>query len=816
MDERATILIVDDDDVDRMAVRRALRNTGWQLTFAEAEDGSTALAAVQRDRFDCIILDYMLPGTDGLTVLREIRALGVTTPVVMLTGQRDEQLIVTLIKAGAEDYLPKGKLDPDELWQRVRSAMRVARAREQTNEAETLRVAAETARQQSEHLMATTLRSIGDAVIASDYAGRITFMNTIAEQMTGWSADEAQGRDVRDVFHIVNEDTRAEVESPVSKALREGAIVGLANHTLLISRHGREYPIDDSGAPIYNSEGAIIGVVMVFRDISDRKAAENALRESEARFRTMADSAPVLLWMSEPNGQYSFFNQRWLRFTGRTLEQEVGNGWLEQVHPDDRDPRIQTYDTAFKHHRGFEMEYRLRRHDGQYRWILDTGTPRFTPNGQFQGFIGSCIDFTHRKLAEDRLRFLAEASRLLSSTPDYELRLAHVVQLAVPFIADICAIDLLNEDGSLRRLAVESTDQQLVEREQQVREQIIPPVEQRRGVFAVLRTGESFFTNTIDDRLLQDIAFNEQHLSMLRQRNMRSLIIVPMFSQGRPFGTIGLSLTSSGRTYDEDDLRLAEDLARRVAVAIDNAWLYREAQEAVRARDAFLSIAAHELKTPLTSLMGYADLLRRRAERDASINERDLRAMRVITQQAARLNRMISSLLDLSRIQTGQLSIEHSQVDLVQLVKRLGDEIQPTIQHYTLEIETPTEPLLVEGDELRLEQVIQNLIQNAVKYSSAGSLVRVHVYRETSSARIDVIDQGVGIPEDALPRIFSRFYRADNFDAQRISGMGVGLFVVKEIVTLHGGSVTVQSRVGEGSIFTITLPLIDAPESLPK
>jgi signal transduction histidine kinase len=235
--------------------------------------------------------------------------------------------------------------------------------------------------------------------------------------------------------------------------------------------------------------------------------------------------------------------------------------------------------------------------------------------------------------------------------------------------------------------------------------------------------------------------------------------------------------------------------------------LYNEAQNAVHVRDQFLSIASHELKTPLTALLGNAQLLQRRVIREASLGTRDQRALHVIVEQAARLNKMITALLDISRIEMGQLSIVRVPMNLSALARRVVAEMQPTLERHTIEYSDSGADIWVEGDELRLEQVLHNLIGNAVKYSPAGGVVAVRVEQRESYACVVIEDQGIGIPADAVPRLFTRFYRADNVDPQNISGMGIGLFVVKEIMSLHGGTVQVSSQESQGSTFTICLPL---------
>jgi signal transduction histidine kinase len=229
------------------------------------------------------------------------------------------------------------------------------------------------------------------------------------------------------------------------------------------------------------------------------------------------------------------------------------------------------------------------------------------------------------------------------------------------------------------------------------------------------------------------------------------------------------------------------------------------AEAAVRVRDTFLSTAAHELKTPLTVLLGNIQLLQRH-NRAASLPEREQRLLRIVGEQAARLNRLTSVMLDISRLQTGQLTIVRAPCDIGALVQRVVDEVRPTLEQHTLTCSLPDTPLLIEGDELRLEQVLQNLLSNAVKYSPQGGTITVRAERQGPGVSIAVADQGIGIPQANLSKLFQRFYRADNVDPQKISGMGIGLYVVRAIIELHGGQVGVTSPEAGGSIFTVYLP----------
>jgi len=264
----------------------------------------------------------------------------------------------------------------------------------------------------SRDLLYTTLHSIGDGVISTDSEGRVAFLNPVAERLTGFDSSGAQGRPIEEVFRIVNEETRVAVESPVRRVLREGKVVGLANHTVLISRSGADIPIDDSGAPIRSQDGMLEGAVLVFRDVTARRKAEEELRLSERRFRMVADSAPVMICSDDANGLRDYCNLPWLQFTGRTFEQELGHGWHEGIHPDDRARAVETFERVFRERQPLTFEFRLKKRDGQYAWILGRKVPRIGPEGEFLGYIGSYTDIDDRRRAEERMRHAAKLESL--------------------------------------------------------------------------------------------------------------------------------------------------------------------------------------------------------------------------------------------------------------------------------------------------------------------------------------------------------------------------------------------------------------------
>jgi PAS domain S-box-containing protein len=304
----------------------------------------------------------------------------------------------------------------------------------------------------------------------------------------------------------------------------------------------------------------------VVRDVTADKRAEEALQESEERFRIMADTAPVLLWMSGPDGLCTFFNKPWLDFTGRTLEQERGNGWAEGVHPDDFGRCLDTYRSAFNARRPFTMEYRLRHVDGTYRWMLDTGAPRFLSTGSFAGYIGSAIDITERRRDEDAQRFLTTATTVLTASLDYETTLQSLARLIAPaladvcvtYMADVCVTYMVAPDGAPQQVGMAHVNPR---KDALVREILraypTDPDDPASPVARTLRTGRFELVPVVSDAMHVAQAHDARHLQLLRALNTTSLVAVPLVVHGRTIGALTCMAIADSRRYGPDDRSFA-------------------------------------------------------------------------------------------------------------------------------------------------------------------------------------------------------------------------------------------------------------------
>ena len=419
-------------------------------------------------------------------------------------------------------------------------------------------------------------------------------------------------------------------------------------------------------------------------------------------------------------------------------------------------------------------------------------------------------DFGDPRTPEAALRFIAHVSAVLAESLDYEGTLAAVARLAVPFVADLCLVDVLDDAGKMQRVAVAHRDPAVEEWHRQARAQNRRWAGQELAA-EILTAGHGLLTPEITPALLEKYVENADVRAMLIKIGVSSGITVPMLARGHALGAIILCLCGGPRRYDQGDLALAEELARRAAVAIDNARLYREAQDAVRARDEFLTVASHELNTPITSLLLLGQTLRdTRHQMTEPMVERSLEVM---AQQTRRLSVLVKELLDVTRVQAGALRIRREPLDLVWLLRdvaeRFAEEGRPARRALELQL-----PGRLEGqwDRTCLDQIVSNLLSNAFKFGAGRPVVIVLDELEPGPegrVRLQVRDQGIGVPPDRLKDIFDPFARA--VPASHYGGLGLGLYIVKSLVRALQGKVSVDSTLGSGSTFTVELPKTPAP-----
>jgi PAS domain S-box-containing protein len=509
------------------------------------------------------------------------------------------------------------------------------------------------------------------------------------------------------------------------------------------------------------------------------------LGESNEHFRLLVEGVTeYAIYMLDPAGRIVSWNAGAQCIKGYTANEVMGRHFSLFFTPEDiqRGKPATLLEIAAREGKYQEEGWRVRK-DGSLFWASVLITPLYNARGELQGFGKVTRDMTESREAQEALRQSEERFRLLvEGVRDYAIFMldptGHVVtwNSGAQLIKGYAANEIIGRHFSI----------------------FYPPDDVRDG-----KPERELRIATTEGRY-------EEEGWRLRKDGSRfwaNVLITALFDgHGQLYGFAKVTRDMTERKLAEEQ---REQLREREHQLMHEREAHAKMEAAVRTRDTFLTILAHELRTPLTSLLGNAQLLLRRTQREGVLSERDQRSVQVVVDQASRFNKLVQLQLDISRLHTGQLRIECAPLDVGALARRVVEEVLPSVTMHTIAYAGPDTPLLVEGDELRLDQVLQNLLQNAIKYSPEGGAVQVQVERRGATVRVAVSDEGVGIPQAELPHLFQRFYRASNVDGGQISGLGVGLYIVKELVLLHGGTVDVVSKEGSGSTFIITLPLLE-------
>jgi PAS domain S-box-containing protein len=683
----------------------------------------------------------------------------------------------------------------------------------------TERKRAETALRESQALNQGVLDSLAANIAVLDRGGKIITVNEewrrFARENGGAAIADSVGVNYLDVCRRAQEQGNGQIEAALGgiQAVLDGARPNFMLEYPCHSPDKRRWFLM-SVTPLDGERG---GVVVAHNDITARKQAEEAIIESEARLRQLADAMPQIVFTCGPDGLVDYGNQRWVEYVGVPVEQSLGSKWIEAIHPDDRESTRRRLREAGETGQPFETEYRLRRKDGQYRWYLARGSPIRNEQGRIVKWIGTSTDIHDLKEAEaEREESLAreraaradaehsaESIRRLQAVTDSALRRLELDDLLREMLArirellatDSAAILLLTEDGE--SLSVRAT----IGWEEAATGLSVPVGQGLAGSIAASRA----------PLVVEDLWATEAPNPVLR-RNARSLIGAPLVVEGRLIGVIHAD-TTRPRRFTEDDARLLRLAADRVALAIEQRRLYevelqarRQAEEANRVKDEFLALVSHELRSPLNAMLGYAVLLRY-----GGLDTRQVRhAADVIERSGKAQSQLIDDLLDTARIISGKLRLELGPVDLVSVIEQAVQTINPAAaaKRISLETDLPSEIGQITGDPARLQQVVWNLLSNAVKFTPQGGRVEARLERVDPYIRMTVSDTGKGISLDFLPYVFDRFRQADASSARRYGGLGLGLALVKYLVELHGGTIEAASAgEGRGATFKVTLPV---------
>jgi PAS domain S-box-containing protein len=652
-------------------------------------------------------------------------------------------------------------------------------------------------------LLEVTLSSIGDAVIATDINKQITFMNPIAEKLTGVSNQDARGKLLDGVFRIINEHTREAVETPCDAVLRDGVIVGLANHTVLLAADGRETPIDDSAAPIRDSEGSVFGVVLVFRDATEQRRYV----EAQERLAAIVENSQDAIISQDLNGTILSWNRGAQNLFGFSAEEAIGQP-IEIVVPPDLRAEHQKSLQALKSGQPVQHTDTFRIHKNGTRLEVSSRiSPVRGSEGEVIGASKISHDISAQKRNERVLKLFSDAGTVLSALTEETSMLERLARLGVPLFADWCVVSLIDAHGKVQTVGRSHADAAM----QAVLDEYLGryPLDWNNPSITVnvLRAGEPELISDMPAAVLDALAASEHQRELLGKLSPRSVLVVPLTIRGKTVGAISFALSSSFRRYSFDDVGVAMELARRAATAIENARLYQELQETQRQKDDFLAMLAHELRNPLAAIQ-YANQI---AHLQQSPSEE---ARETIDRQIKNLSHLIDDLLDVSRITRDKIHLKKEHLDGRTLVQRAAASIQPIIasRNHQLTVDVAPVPLPLLADPTRIEQILVNLLSNAAKYTPEGGKITLRSYADGKHAVFQVEDNGIGIPTESLSHVFELFTQVDRSLDRSQGGLGIGLTVVRRLAEMHGGAVTADSPgLGQGSRFTVRLPLCDTP-----
>jgi two-component system CheB/CheR fusion protein len=550
--------------------------------------------------------------------------------------------------------------------------------------------------------------------------------------------------------------------------------------------------------PYKIGKNQIEGAIMSFVDIDELKKSEIKL----ARAAAIVDSSDDAIIGQNLDGTITNWNKGAEHLYGYAPHEIIGKSISLLVPSNKQDDFTEILK---KLNEGKRIEHYETQRITKDRRIIDVSLTISLirdAQGNIVGASKIAHDITAKKRAEQNLQFLAKASEILSSSLDYKMTLANISKIAVPTIADWCSIDLINDENDLEQVNVAHKDPDKVKWARELRQANPPRMDAPTGIPNVIRTGKSELYSHITDEMLVAGARNGKELELMRKLGFSSAMIVPLIVQGKTIGGISFITTETKKHYAEDDLVIAEELAKRAGLAIENSKLFYEAQQAIQLRDEFISVASHELKTPVTSLKMYISVIEKQLEKYTMDKFLPLSNM---TTQINKLTILINDLLSVSRLQHGKMEFNMEKFDMNMVMKETVDSLQQMSQKHKIEISGGIAKQ-VYGDKYRISQVITNLVSNAMKYSPTADEVQIHLKAEEDAAKISVKDFGIGINKNHQSKIFSQFYRVTSFEERTYPGLGMGLYIANEIIKRHGGAITIDSQKGKGSTLTFTIP----------
>ncbi|NJC35173.1 PAS domain S-box-containing protein [Sphingomonas jejuensis] len=601
-------------------------------------------------------------------------------------------------------------------------------------------------------------------IFRADADGQITYLNRLWSEKTGMPLEESLGsgwrRALVDPTIFDGDPTFAGFKTPGDVRRRTLKLRGAG---------GQDLWMETVNAAEFDEAGTLTGFVGVLVDVTDQRAALDALSESERRFQTLANLAPAGIFRTDVLGNCAYVNDAWMRITGFDDDSWKGDGWAVAVHPDDRQRIYDAWANAVATRSAYREEWRWQRSDGSVAWVDGVGRPEVDESGTIAGFVGVIMDITERRMAEAKLAERdAQLELLATNATDAVFRIG---------LDGRC----LYASPSVRRVTGFNPEE-IVGRQMLAR---FHPEDCANATDTFLSLASGAVSNRI-------VAYRSEVAGDPgRYQWLEANCGLVRDADGRPAEIIASIRDVTHKKALEEDLRQARATAENAATA----------------KAAFLANMSHEIRTPMNGVLGFTELLA-----SSDLNEEQRHQVQLITESGRAMMRLLNDILDISKIESGQMQVANEPIDLRHKLRSCARLMEPVAVskgiHLAIDVD-PRLPATILGDPLRIRQVLLNLIGNAIKFTEHGSVtVKVTAAPGDGTVSIAVIDTGVGIPADRLSTIFNQFAQADTSIARRFGGTGLGLSISSELARLMGGSISVTSELGRGSTFVVRLPLV--------